>query len=133
MSLTSAIEAGVNAAIEAVKDLMVEVPWTFVSAGMGDYDPLTDTTSVSSTTDNILVLLYEDKGQDDKIAFSSQGNFIETPTNYESIKVLMSKKYANGRVPSVRDYFMDGSEKWSVSHVERIPGDSVYLMRAARI
>lgn len=132
MSLKSAIDAGVNAAINAVRDLMVDVEWTFVSSDIGKYNPVTDTFSSTSVTKTIRVLAYEDRDDDNQIMFSSRGNFVETPTQIDTVKILMSRKDAGGSMPSVRDTFIWDGQSFLISNLERIPGDSIYILRSHR-
>ena len=133
MSLKSAIRAGVDAAINSVRDLMVDVDWTFVSTEAGDYDVLTDSFSSTSTTKTVSVLAYSDVDDDAQVMFSSRGNFVETPTQIDTIKILMSLTDSGGMIPSVRDTFVWESQNFMVSNMERVPGDSVFIMRSTRI
>lgn len=133
MSLKRAVAAGVEAAVNAVRDLMVDVEWTFVSSDAGNYDPINDTFSHTSFTQRINVLAYEDRDDDNQIMFSSRGNFVETPTQIDTVKILMLAKDAGARKPSVRDRYVWDGESFLVSNVERVPGDSIYIMRSHRV
>lgn len=134
MSLKSAIRSGVRAAVSSVEELMNVVTWTFVSTAMGDYDPLLDTYGSTTATETVRVLFYSDVDDDNQVMFSSRGNFVESPSQLDVVRVLLTQDEAKGRVPSVRDRFVDHEgSAWTISTLERVPGDFVWIMRAIRV
>ncbi len=133
MSLKRAISAGVKAALNSVRDLMVEVEWTFVTSDVGEYDPETNSFTKEENVKKIMILFYDDKDDDNQVSFSSRGNFIETPTQLDKTKVLIGGEEAGKFVPGVNDTFVDDlGQHWSVENQERVPGDSVYVLEAIR-
>ena len=133
MSLKRAVAAGVKAAMNTVKDFLVTVEWTFVSSKMGDYDPLTDTMKSKNTVKKVRVLPYEDNDDDTKMMFSSRGNFVESPTRMDTMKVIMEAAPVAPLIPSVKDRFVWDGVLFAIDSMERVPGDSVYIGRASRV
>lgn len=133
MSLKRAVAAGVKAALNTVREFMVEVEWTFVTSDAGQYDPMTDSfTTSSDTISNLSVLIWDDKDDDTQMMFSSRGNFVESPTQMDTLKVLIEAETTGGRKPTTSDKFVWDGEEFGIDNVERIPGDSVFIARASR-
>lgn len=132
MSLKAIVAAGVLTAVNQVREFFVNVEWTFVSSSAGDYDPVSDTYAKSEDTRTISVLPYEDKDDDTQMMFSSRGNFVETPTQMDTMKVLLVGAELGGNKPTVKDHFFWDEVKYVIDGQERVPGDSVFIMKASR-
>lgn len=116
MGLTSTTRSGVQAAFDAVGDLKTSV--THVSVALGLHNVTTDTTASVETSTVVDAVLVKDKAMEQDW----------TPKDRKTMKCLIAYTDLSTE-PKLDDYITIATVDWQVTSVNKVPGNSVWILR----